>query len=288
MSRRPSARATARARPTSFWRSTKNTSVLKSGQRIVDLGAAPGGWSQVAAAKTGSQHGRGRVIAIDLQPMDAVEGVEFRQMDFHDAGCAGTAPGLARRARRRRHVRHGGQRHRPPQDRPVCASSGLSSSRPNSPREVLAPGGFFLAKVLQGAPRACCSPGSSGSSRPSGISSRRRAAPAAPRCTFWRQVSAARSRRPRRNTKRRSGAFVQPRLNEARLSCVKQPLGVGGPSFPRASAVAIVHFFSVTLSRNLAHVRDAAVGALWVLEALRCVAGVSTSFFFATNSIQAG
>ena len=58
--------------------------LLKSGQRIVDLGAAPGGWSQVAAPRVGAHEGRGRVIAIDLLEMDPIEGVEFRQMDFHD------------------------------------------------------------------------------------------------------------------------------------------------------------------------------------------------------------
>src|ERR1700692_3724178 len=63
--------------------------LLKLGQRIIDLGAAPGGWSQVAAARTGASQGRGRVIAIDLLPMDTVEGVEFRQMDFHDRKAPG-------------------------------------------------------------------------------------------------------------------------------------------------------------------------------------------------------
>jgi cell division protein FtsJ len=58
--------------------------LLKPGQRIVDLGAAPGGWSQVAAEATGAKGGSGRVIAIDVLEMDPVEGVEFRQMDFHD------------------------------------------------------------------------------------------------------------------------------------------------------------------------------------------------------------
>ena len=63
--------------------------LLKPGGRIVDLGAAPGGWSQVAAARTGASQGRGRVIAIDLLEMDTVEGVEFRQMDFHDRKAPG-------------------------------------------------------------------------------------------------------------------------------------------------------------------------------------------------------
>src|SRR5208282_4052216 len=59
--------------------------LFRPGQRIVDLGAAPGGWSQIAAAETGAREGRGRVIAIDLLEMDPVEGVEFRKMDFHDS-----------------------------------------------------------------------------------------------------------------------------------------------------------------------------------------------------------
>jgi 23S rRNA (uridine2552-2'-O)-methyltransferase len=53
--------------------------ILKPGQVIVDLGAAPGGWSQVAAKRAGSA---GLVIAIDLLPMDPVAGVTFIQGDF--------------------------------------------------------------------------------------------------------------------------------------------------------------------------------------------------------------
>jgi 23S rRNA (uridine2552-2'-O)-methyltransferase len=53
--------------------------LLKPGLTVVDLGAAPGGWSQVAAKRVGAQ---GRVIAIDLLAMEPVAGVEFIQGDF--------------------------------------------------------------------------------------------------------------------------------------------------------------------------------------------------------------
>ena len=52
---------------------------LKPGITVVDLGAAPGGWSQIAAAAVGH---KGRVIASDILPMDALAGVEFIQGDF--------------------------------------------------------------------------------------------------------------------------------------------------------------------------------------------------------------
>ena len=58
---------------------------LKSGLTVVDLGAAPGGWSQVAAKRVGSVEGKGRVIAIDLLEMPEIVGVTFAQLDFLDA-----------------------------------------------------------------------------------------------------------------------------------------------------------------------------------------------------------
>src|SRR6266436_5005715 len=51
--------------------------LLKAGARIVDLGAAPGGWSQVAAKRVGAAEGRGRVVAIDVLEMEPIAGVEF-------------------------------------------------------------------------------------------------------------------------------------------------------------------------------------------------------------------
>lgn len=53
--------------------------LLRPGMTVVDLGSAPGGWSQVAAAAVGH---RGRVIASDILPMDAIAGVTFIQGDF--------------------------------------------------------------------------------------------------------------------------------------------------------------------------------------------------------------
>jgi 23S rRNA (uridine2552-2'-O)-methyltransferase len=56
--------------------------VLKSGMTVVDLGAAPGGWSQIAARRVGSTDGKGKVIAIDLLEMPEIAGVAFAQLDF--------------------------------------------------------------------------------------------------------------------------------------------------------------------------------------------------------------
>src|SRR5919198_4636434 len=50
--------------------------LLKPGARVVDLGAAPGGWSQVAAKRVGAGEGRGRVVAIDILEMQPLPGVE--------------------------------------------------------------------------------------------------------------------------------------------------------------------------------------------------------------------
>ncbi|HEY3796181.1 MAG TPA: RlmE family RNA methyltransferase [Bradyrhizobium sp.] len=55
---------------------------LKPGLTVVDLGAAPGGWSQIAAKRVGAVNGKGRVIAIDLLEMPEIPGVSFAQLDF--------------------------------------------------------------------------------------------------------------------------------------------------------------------------------------------------------------
>ncbi|MGH6780061.1 MAG: RlmE family RNA methyltransferase, partial [Bradyrhizobium sp.] len=61
--------------------------LLRPGMTVVDLGAAPGGWSQVAAKRVGAAGGKGRVIAIDLLEMPEIAGVMFAQLDFLDEGA---------------------------------------------------------------------------------------------------------------------------------------------------------------------------------------------------------
>lgn len=58
--------------------------LFKPGQTVIDLGAAPGGWSQVAQVRLGSN---GRVIATDILPMEPLPGVEFLQGDFREEAC---------------------------------------------------------------------------------------------------------------------------------------------------------------------------------------------------------
>lgn len=58
--------------------------VLKPGQRVVDLGAAPGGWTQIAVDRAKALEGRGRVVGLDLLEMEPVAGAITFQMDFLD------------------------------------------------------------------------------------------------------------------------------------------------------------------------------------------------------------
>ena len=123
---------------------------LKKGARVVDLGAAPGGWSQVAARRVGAQ---GQVVAIDVLPMDAVAGVDFAQLDFLSADAPKKLQALL-----------GGPADVVLSDMAANATGhaktdhlkimGLVEAAADFAREVLAPGGTFLAKVLQGGTEA--------------------------------------------------------------------------------------------------------------------------------------
>ena len=77
---------------------------LKPGMTVVDLGAAPGGWSQVAAKRVSAGDGKGRVVGIDLLEMPEIAGVAFAQLDFLDQRIefrirrTGRRPGRGRQA----------------------------------------------------------------------------------------------------------------------------------------------------------------------------------------------
>ena len=90
---------------------------LKPGIAVVDLGAAPGGWSQIAAKRVGAVNGKGKVVAIDLLEMPEIPGVNFAQLDF----LADDAPEklIAMMGGRADVVMSdmARQHHRPPQDR---------------------------------------------------------------------------------------------------------------------------------------------------------------------------
>ena len=123
---------------------------LRKGARVIDLGAAPGGWSQVAAKRIGPD---GRVVAIDVLPMTPVAGVDFVQLDFLDASAPDKLKALL-----------GGEANVVLSDMAANATGhartdhlkimALVEAAAEFAREVLAPGGTFLAKVLQGGTEA--------------------------------------------------------------------------------------------------------------------------------------
>jgi 23S rRNA (uridine2552-2'-O)-methyltransferase len=123
--------------------------LLKPGARVVDLGAAPGSWSQVAARRVGAADGQGRVLAIDILDMAPIPGVDCVRLDFLDARAPDAIKSLlavpadvvlsdmAANASGHRRTDH-------------LKIMALAQDAADFAREVLAPGGTFLCKVLQG------------------------------------------------------------------------------------------------------------------------------------------
>ena len=124
--------------------------LLKPGRRVVDLGAAPGGWSQIAAARVDSSGAAPLVVAIDYLGMDPLPGVVVLEKDFLETD----APDLIKRAL-------GGEKadvvlsdmaapttgHRQTDHIRIVA---LCEAAADFARDVLKPGGAFLAKVFRG------------------------------------------------------------------------------------------------------------------------------------------
>lgn len=121
--------------------------LIRRGDTVIDLGAAPGGWSQVAVELVGD---KGRVIASDMLPMDSIAGVDFVQGDFTeqpvldqmlallgeqqaDLVISDMAPNLSGMAA---------------VDQPRAMY--LVELAVDLARQVLRPGGHFAAKVFQG------------------------------------------------------------------------------------------------------------------------------------------
>ncbi len=123
--------------------------LFKPGGRVVDLGAAPGGWAQVAARRVQSEEGKGKVVGIDLLPIDPIPGVIFEQMDFNDQDAPERLKlllgGLADVVMSDMAANTTG--HKKTDHLRII---GLAELAVAFAREVLAPQGAFVAKVFQG------------------------------------------------------------------------------------------------------------------------------------------
>jgi 23S rRNA (uridine2552-2'-O)-methyltransferase len=124
--------------------------LLRPGKRVVDLGAAPGGWSQVAAQRVRSPEGRGQVLALDLLAMDPIPGVVVLTGDFMDDAIPGHLKALLRDGQAdlvlSDMAAQGTGHHRTDHLRIM----GLAEAAAQFAIAVLSPGGAFLCKVLQG------------------------------------------------------------------------------------------------------------------------------------------
>ena len=123
--------------------------LLRPGLRVVDLGCAPGGWTQVAVERVAPKPGKGTVVGIDLLATDAIPGSAFIQLDFLEpdaparikALLAGPAD-LVMSDMAAPTTGHAATDH--------LRIVALAEAAYAFAAEVLAPGGTFVAKVFQG------------------------------------------------------------------------------------------------------------------------------------------
>ena len=123
---------------------------LKTGGRILDLGAAPGGWSQVAANRVKAAEGQGQVVAIDYLAFDQIEGTEILKLDFMDESAPGQLKALLRDGRADVVLSDMAAPTTGHTNTDHLRIMGLAEAALAFALEVLAPGGTFLCKVFQG------------------------------------------------------------------------------------------------------------------------------------------
>lgn len=122
---------------------------LKPGARVVDLGAAPGGWTQVSVERVKAGKGTGVVVGIDITPVEPVPGATVIAKDFYDDDAPAELIALL-----------GGPADVVLSDMAAAATGdtqvdhmrimGLAETAHDFARQILKPGGTFVAKVLRG------------------------------------------------------------------------------------------------------------------------------------------
>ena len=123
---------------------------LKPNAVVVDLGAAPGGWSQIAAQRVGLELGKGKVVALDLQEMDPIPGVVILQQDFLEPDAPARLVAALQGAKADvvlSDMAASSTGHRQTDHLRIMA---LCEAALAFALEVLKPGGTFLCKVLRG------------------------------------------------------------------------------------------------------------------------------------------
>jgi 23S rRNA (uridine2552-2'-O)-methyltransferase len=121
--------------------------LFRPGQLVVDLGAAPGGWSQVAVEKVGDS---GVVIASDILPMDPIAGVDFVQGDFTEDSVFEALLDLLDNRRADVVISDMAPNMSGMAAVDIPKAMGLVELALDMAQRVLRPGGVFVAKVFQG------------------------------------------------------------------------------------------------------------------------------------------
>lgn len=121
--------------------------LMRPGMRVMDLGSAPGGWSQVAAHLVGEQ---GRVLATDILPMEPLKNVDFIQGDFTTAGVFEQILGQLGGVRSELVLSDLAPNVSGIDSADQAAAMHLAELALDLARRVLKPGGAFVVKVFQG------------------------------------------------------------------------------------------------------------------------------------------